>query len=82
MENVGKISITLEKPEFSQVASIIQMKCACTRSLGDCWWRQKKEIRLDIHLTGRMSRIFDSLDDGLKRRESENVSHSVMSDFL
>ena len=82
MENVGKISTTLEKPEFSQVASIIQMKCACTRSLGDCWWRQKKEIRLDIHLTGRMDRIFDGLDGGLKRRECENVSHSVMSDFL
>ena len=58
------------------------MKCACTRSLGDCWWRQEKDIGLDIHLAGRMSRIFDGLDGGMKSRESENVSHSVMSDFL
>ena len=77
-----KVSITLEKLEFSQVAPIIQMKCACTQSLGDYWWKQEKEIGLDIHLAGRMSRIFNGLDGGLKRRESENVSHSVMSDFL
>ena len=77
-----KVSITLEKLEFSQVAPIIQMKCACTQSLGDYWWKQEKEIGLDIHLAGRMSRIFDGLDGGLKRRESENVSHSVMSNSL
>ena len=74
-----KVSITLEKLEFSQVAPIIQMKCACTQSLGDYWWKQEKEIGLDIHLAGRMSRIFNGLDGGLKRRESENVSRSVLS---
>ena len=50
------------------MAPIIQMKCACTQSLGDYWWKQEKEIGLDIHLAGRMSRIFDGVDGGLKRR--------------